>query len=57
MAYLRIKDMMKKFKVLRSTIYRWVEDGILPAPIKMGHTPLWVEEELDIAISTMQSSV
>lgn len=56
MTYLRISDMQKKFKVSRSTIYRWVDEKVLPEPKKVGKTPMWIESEVDdyIAVSNHQ---
>ena len=31
----------------RTTIYRWVQQGILPTPIKIGGKNFWIDERVD----------
>ena len=33
--YLRIKDLVKRVPVAKSTIWLWVSDGRFPAPVKL----------------------
>ena len=33
--YLRIKDLVKRVPVAKSTIWLWVSDGKFPAPVKL----------------------
>ncbi len=54
MNYLRVSDMMQKFKVSRTTIYRWVEDAVLPKPTKIGKTPMWIETDIDADILALK---
>jgi prophage regulatory protein len=53
---------MLKFKALqdklggrsRAAIYRDMDAGRLPRPVKMGASPLWVENEVDAAIERLR---
>ena len=51
MTYLRMKDMLEKFKCSRATIYRRVNDGVYPKPEYHGGTPMWVEEIVDAMLA------
>jgi prophage regulatory protein len=37
----------------RTTVYRDVEEGRLPKPIKLGGRLLWVESQVDEALNSM----
>jgi len=32
--------------ITKSTLHRWVDDGYLPAPHKLGNTPYWRRETI-----------
>ena len=34
--YLRLKDVVKRVPVAKSTIWLWVSNGKFPAPVKLG---------------------
>ncbi len=54
MRYLSFKELQDKFGGRgRSTIYRDVENGRLPKPVKLGSRLYWVEADIDAAISEL----
>lgn len=46
---LSIKEVTERYKVARSTIYRWLGSGAFPKPVRIGDgdTVRWREEDLD----------
>ncbi len=42
--FLSIKDLQAASGKSRSTIYRWIAEGIMPKPIRVGGSSLWPEE-------------
>ncbi len=54
MLYLNFRDLQAKLGGRgRSTIYRDVESGRLPPPIKIGARLYWRETEIDAAIDAL----
>ena len=48
MNFIRIKDVMKKTGLARSTIWLWVKEGKLPKPIKLSErVTVWKESDID----------
>lgn len=46
--YITIKDVLSKLRLKSaSTIYRWIDKGTFPAPVKLGLSSRWVEAEVD----------
>jgi len=46
--FLRIKDVMKKTGIARSTIWLWVKEDKFPKPIKLSpRITVWSEDEID----------
>ena len=46
--FLRIKDVMKKTGIARSTIWLWVKEDKFPKPIKLSpRITVWSNEEVD----------
>lgn len=46
--YLRERTLTTQLSVHRSTLRRWVEHGLIPAPIKIGpRTVAWDAEEIE----------
>ncbi|GAA0694664.1 AlpA family phage regulatory protein [Dyella marensis] len=46
--YLTIKDVLQKLNMKSaSTIYRWIDKGKFPAPVKLGLSSRWVESEVN----------
>lgn len=46
--FLRITDVMERTKLARSTIWLWVKQGKLPAPIKLSErVTVWRESDLN----------
>ncbi len=53
------KQLAKKFHRHTSTIDRWVRDGILPRPIKIGPDPspgLWDDAEVDERVEKLKAA-
>lgn len=51
--FLRIKDVMKKTGIAKSTIWLWVSEGKFPKPIKLSpRITVWDEKEIDNWISS-----
>ncbi|MEW8042545.1 MAG: helix-turn-helix domain-containing protein [Candidatus Thiodiazotropha endolucinida] len=46
--YLSVKDVSRRYSVGVSTVWQWVKDGMLPAPVKFGQRcTRWDSDELD----------
>jgi predicted DNA-binding transcriptional regulator AlpA len=56
-AYLDIDALRRKIggsrPIDRSTVYRKVQAGILPKPIKLGRLSRWLEDEIDQVLSDL----
>jgi predicted DNA-binding transcriptional regulator AlpA len=50
---LRIEQVLAKVGVTRTTLYKNINLGLLPAPIKMGKASIWIESELDEALENL----
>jgi len=46
----RINDIMLLFGIGRSTVYDLVKKKVLPQPIKLGGTSIWLRSEIDDVI-------
>ncbi|RUR34096.1 AlpA family transcriptional regulator [Vreelandella andesensis] len=52
MKLIRIKDVMERTGLARSTIYKYINLGQFPQPIKLGTRAVaWVESEIDTWIN------
>ena len=51
--YLSIPQVMAWLNLGRSSIYRRIEDGTLPKPIKIGHLSRFKESEIKVALETI----
>ncbi len=49
-AHYRAKDLQKLFGIGQSTLYDWIQRQILPKPVKLGRTSIWIREEIDAVI-------
>jgi len=48
MNFIRIKDVMKKTSIPKSTIWLWVKEEKFPKPIKLSErTTVWKESDID----------
>ena len=46
--FIRLKDVIKKTNLSRSTIYRFVQNNDFPKPVKLGERSIaWVENEIN----------
>ncbi|WP_298861567.1 AlpA family phage regulatory protein [uncultured Sulfitobacter sp.] len=56
MKYLNLRELRTKLGNRgRTTIYRDIENGRLPKPIKFGNRLYWVEADVDQAMSAAQT--
>jgi len=46
----RGRDIQKIFGIGQSTMYEYIQQGILPKPIKLGRTSIWLKDEIDAVI-------
>ena len=54
MKYVRAKQIAKDKDISVSTVWRWVQAGLLPKPIKLtNRTTVWRSEEVDAAIEKL----
>ena len=54
MTYLTFRDLQAKLGGRgRTTIYRDLEAGRLPRPVKIGHRLYWAEADIDAAIAAL----
>lgn len=47
MEFLSIKDLQARYKLSRSGINKYVQEGILPKGIKIGSSHRWSEEDIE----------
>ena len=47
---LRLKDVLNKIPVSRTTFYNGIKNGQYPAPIKLGSSSMWLESDIDSVI-------
>lgn len=52
-SYISIGELMKWLKLGRTTIYRRIEDGTLPKPIKIGSLTRFKESEVKSALENL----
>ncbi|AYE84842.1 helix-turn-helix transcriptional regulator [Sulfitobacter sp. D7] len=52
--YYNFHDIMILTGLGRSTIYRRIEDGTLPGPVKIGHRSLWRRDEFITALALLE---
>lgn len=45
--FLRIADVVASTGFSRATLYRWIEAGTFPAPVKIGAASRWIESEVE----------
>lgn len=47
--YLTASQVHERYRISRSTLYRWQEDESIrfPAPVKIGHRILWRDSDLE----------
>jgi excisionase family DNA binding protein len=53
--YLTIRQVMAWLHLGRSSIYRRIEDGTLPKPIKIGHLSRFKESEIKVALEAIDT--
>ena len=50
----RITDIMQIFGIGRSTVYDLIKKNILPQPLKLGGSSIWLRSEIDDVIKELQ---
>ncbi len=45
-----IADAVRQSRRTRRTVYRWIEEGLLPPPVKIRGRLAWRRDELDAAL-------
>jgi len=54
---LKIRDVLVRYGVTKPTIYRWMKEGLFPAPVKIGGgTVRWLEADLEAFDQTVRES-
>jgi predicted DNA-binding transcriptional regulator AlpA len=51
MQTLKLKAVCDRFHVHPATVWRWVQKGVLPQPLKIGGSVYWLADELDAVIA------
>ena len=52
MRIIRRTDVQKMTGLSRSTIYKWMDEGLFPKPVKLGPRAVgWVEDHIDAWIN------
>ena len=47
----RGRDIQEMFGIGQSTMYEYIQQGILPQPIKLGRTSIWLKSEIDEVVN------
>ncbi len=47
---LRAKEVASLFRVSIPTLYRWIADGTVPEPTKLGRSSRWSKAEIEAAV-------
>ena len=50
---LRLDDVADRLGVSHPTVWRRVQDGTIPSPVKVGRMSRWIEAEIDAAIAAL----
>jgi len=53
MKCLRISDLEQKIGIKKTMIYKLMDDGVIPQPVKLGRVSMWIESEIDAAIKRL----
>ncbi|AXT41572.1 AlpA family phage regulatory protein [Phaeobacter inhibens] len=51
--YLTPDEVMQRLNLTKSSLYRRVNDGTLPKPIKLGHLSRFIASEIQIALEEL----
>ena len=52
----RAKDVQKLLGISSSTLYDLISRGLLPRPIKLGRSSIWLREEIEAVIEERKSA-
>ena len=50
--FLRLDNLANELGVHRVTVWKWVQAGSLPAPVRIGRTPFWHRDVIDVHLAT-----
>jgi len=50
---LRVADMLRLLRVAKTTLYQWVNQGILPPPSRVGKLSYWNAREVHERLKTV----
>jgi excisionase family DNA binding protein len=51
---LKVKEVAEKFSIHVRTVYKWVQHGILPKPIKIGGATRFLESSIDVLMEELK---
>lgn len=51
--YLTREEVMQRLKLTKSSLYRRINDGTLPAPIKLGHLSRFRASDIEAAMNEL----
>ena len=51
--YLTFAQVMERLQIAKSSVYRRIQDGTLPTPIKIGSLQRFKESEIDAAMEAL----
>ena len=49
--YMRDLDVAAHFQCGRSTVWRWVKQGLLPEPVRIGGATRWLRADIEAAFN------
>jgi len=52
----RVKDVQKIFGISQSSVYEYISRNILPKPLKLGRTSVFLKSEIDEVIEKMKAT-
>lgn len=44
--FYNIEEVRAEFKCATSTIYRWIDQGVFPKPVKFGRMARWTDDDI-----------
>lgn len=52
--FVNVKEFAKVLCISRRTVYRWVDEGLLPRPIKVKNLSRWLHSEVQNVVAGLQ---
>lgn len=53
--YATAKDVLNTLPISRTTLYRLIQKGVLPPPVKIGTRSFWKGPEIEEAINSLEA--